>query len=186
MFAANRVGQNCQRRSLIISTCSEKMAREIRSPTINDATQIWRLVSDSGVLDPNSAYLYLLLCRDFSDTCLVAYQGDVLVGFVTGYRLPRDSSVLFVWQVGVAQNAQRQGIASCLLNELVERSDPATLSAIQATISPSNNASRSLFESLARERDIPFIDLPNEGFRESDFPPGDHEDEPRIQIGPFA
>ncbi len=161
---------------------SAKSACQIRSATTNDAPKIWRLVHDSGVLDPNSAYLYLLLCRDFADTCLVAYQDDSLAGFVTGYRLPTDTSVLFVWQVGVAQNAQRQGIASTLLNELLQRCDPATLSAIEATVAPSNSASRSLFESLARKFNVPLIDVPSEGFTKSDFPPGDHEDEPRIRI----
>ena len=164
---------------------SAKLACDIRVSTINDASQIWRLVKDSGVLDANSAYLYLLLCRDFADTCLVAYQGDSLVGFVTGYRLPRDPSTLFVWQVGVAGNAKRQGIASSLLAELIERSDPTTLSAIEATVAPSNSASRRLFESLARELNLQLTEVPNEGFTESDFPPGSHEAEPRLRIGPL-
>ena len=165
---------------------TEKQTCKIRSATINDASKILQLVRDSGVLDTNSAYLYLLLCRDFTDTCLVALQRDSLVGFVTGYRLPRQPSTLFVWQIGVASNAKRRGIASSLLHQLVERCDPATVSAIEATIAPSNSASRSLFECLARTLNSAIVDLPNEGFAESDFPPGDHEAEPRIRIGPIT
>jgi len=169
----------------VISAETEQSALEIRTPATEDARQIWLLVRDSGVLDANSAYLYLLLCRDFEDTCLVAYRGELVVGFVTGYRLPKDPSVLFVWQVGVSPTAKRQGIASKLLVELVERCGDS-ISAIEATVSPSNVASRRLFESLARKLDVAIVDLPDQGFQEAEFPPGDHEAEPRLRIGPLG
>lgn len=154
---------------------------EIRSPATNDAAQIWQLVGQTGVLDRNSAYLYLLLCRDFSDTCLVASRDGEVVGFVTGYRIPSDPDVLFIWQVGVASNAKRQGIALRLLQELAERNAGA-VTAIEATVSPSNVASRGLFESLARGFGASLIDVADGGFHEDLFPPGDHEAEPRIRI----
>ena len=157
---------------------------EIRSPTTKDAAQIWHLVRETGVLDPNSAYLYLLLCRDFRDTCLVAVQDGRTVGFVTGYRLPRDPNVVFVWQVGVASNAKRQGIGLRLLRELMER-NAQSLTAIEATVSPSNIASRRLFESLAREFGVSVVDVPDDGFNADHFPPGNHEAEPRIRISPL-
>ena len=161
---------------------SEKSELEIRSPTTNHAAQIWRLVQDSGLLDVNSAYLYLLLCRDFCDTCLVACRGESVVGFVSGYRLPRKPTVLFIWQIGVAPEAKRQGIASRLLRELVQQCGRSSLSAIEATVSPSNIASRRLFESLARTLAVPMVDVPEDGFSAADFPSGDHEPEPRIRI----
>lgn len=172
-----------KRRSLI-SKEPEKLELEIRSPATKDAAQIWQLVRETGVLDPNSAYVYLLLCRDFRDTCLVAVQGGRTVGFVSGYRLPSDPAVLFVWQVGVASNAKRQGIGLRLLRELIER-NARSLTAIEATVSPSNVASRRLFESLARMLGVSVVDVPNGGFNASDFPPGDHESEPRIRISPL-
>lgn len=167
----------------VISKESEKPGLEFRSPATNDASRIWQLVCESGVLDRNSAYLYLLLCRDFRDTCLVACRGEDVVGFVSGYRLPHDSSVLFVWQVGVASDQKRQGVASRLLYELVRGCGISTLSAIEATVSPSNVASRRLFESLARSLNATLTDQPDLGFTPADFPPGDHEAEPRIHIG---
>tara|TARA_B100000029_G_scaffold505053_1_gene585052 strand:+ start:2316 stop:2882 length:567 start_codon:yes stop_codon:yes gene_type:complete len=158
---------------------------EIRSPTTKDGAQIWQLVRETGVLDLNSAYLYLLLCRDFCDTCLVAVQEGRAVGFVSSYRLPCDPSVLFVWQVGVASNAKRQGVGLRLLRELIER-NARSLTAIEATVSPSNVASRRLFESLARVLGVSVVDVPNGGFNADDFPPGDHETEPRIRISPLG
>jgi len=103
------------------------------------------------------------------------------VGFVTGYRLPCDSSVLFIWQIGVDSDLKRQGIGLRLLRELIER-NAKSLTAIEATISPSNTASRRLFEALAREIGVPMVEAPDCGFNEEDFPAGDHEAEPRIRI----
>lgn len=137
------------------------------------------------MLDANSSYLYLLFCRDFPETCVVACRDESVVGFATGYRPPRDPAVLFIWQVGVAPEAKREGIASRLLCELIERCGPDTISAIEATVAPSNTASRRLFESLARTLGLPLVDQPDKGFGASDFPPGDHEPEPRIRIGPL-
>ena len=59
-----------------------------RKPTLEDGAAIWHLVKTTGRLDLNSAYLYLLLARDFADTCVVAAEGERLVGFVSGYRPP--------------------------------------------------------------------------------------------------
>lgn len=156
----------------------------IRPPTISDAPKIWRLVGDSGVLDLNSSYLYLLLCRDFSQTCLVADRDSHLGGFVTAYRLPNQPEVLFVWQIGVCSSARRQGLGLRMLSELVSRSGPRFPRFVETTVSPSNTASRNLFESWARRLGVPLIET--EGFSESDFPTGDHESEPRLRIGPLC
>ncbi|NQV23590.1 MAG: diaminobutyrate acetyltransferase [Rhodopirellula sp.] len=156
----------------------------MRAPATNDASEIWRLVRESGVLDQNSAYLYLLLCRDFSDTCLVAESEQRIVGFVTAYRLPTDSRTLFIWQVGVCASARRQGIALKMLAELVNQT--RSLDFIEATVAPSNLASRRLFESLARGRGVSLTDIADAGFLTGDFPPGDHEAEPLLRIGPLS
>lgn len=146
------------------------------------------MVQDSGVLDPNSAYLYLLLCRDFVQTCLVAESRDSesILGFVTGYRLPARPDTLFVWQIGVAQAARRQGVAVRLLHELVRRCRANGLTCIEATIDPNNEPSRRLFQSLATDLEAAFVEQPEEGFSADDFPPGDHAPEPRVRIGPLV
>lgn len=178
-------------RSVVISSESDKAVVKIRAATTNDAPGIWRLVTESGVLDCNSVYAYGLLCRDFGDTCLVACriredggrQREEILGFVTAYRLPRDPGVLFVWQIGVAATAKKQGLGRRLLEALVERCSASTLEAIEATIAPSNVASRKLFESLARRLQAPLVDC--EGFDAALFPEPSHESEPRIRIGPL-
>ena len=80
-----------------------------RPPRINDGAAIWRLVKESGVLDLNSSYMYLLLCKDFSDSCVVAEEDGQLLGFVTGYRPPGRENAIFLWQVGVDAKARGKG-----------------------------------------------------------------------------
>ena len=162
---------------------TDNQALAIRRPTLQDASSIWRLVSDSGVLDVNSSYLYLLLCRDFAETCVVAERDGQVVGFVTGYHPPGRANVLFVWQVGVCKTARRQGLALRMLKVLVDQCD-RSIDSVEATIAPSNQASRKLFQALARDLSTSFEE--KEGFSEADFPPGDHEAEPTILVGPFA
>ena len=157
---------------------------KLRAPEVNDAAEIWALVNDSAVLDRNSAYLYLVLCRDFADTCLVAVVDGEIIGFVTGYRPPSDPRVLFVWQIAVDQRMRGRGVAHRLLMELVR--SQSELSFVEATIAPTNATSRRLFQSLARELKAPFEDRPDDGFREDEFPSPDHEAEPRIRIGPLT
>ena len=123
----------------------------IRHPEAGDGRKIWRLVKDTGILDLNSAYCYLLLCRHFSNTCLVAETGGEINGFITAYKMPDDETTLFIWQIGVAENARNQGLAIKLIMELLHGDYCRNINRIQATVSPSNTASLALFKSLARD-----------------------------------
>ncbi|AOV17810.1 diaminobutyrate acetyltransferase [Acidihalobacter aeolianus] len=153
----------------------------IRRPKVDDGRHIWRLVRESGVLDVNSSYCYLLQCRDYADTAAVAEDGRGLAGFVTGYRPPMREDVWFVWQIGVAQRARGQGLAKRLLHDVLLRHPD--VSRIEATIEPSNRASRALFSSLANDLGAPMRE--SSGFSADHFP-GDHAPEPSIHIGPFV
>src|SRR5437879_5926964 len=42
------------------------------TPTVEDGAAIWRIARDSQTLDLNSSYSYLLWCRDFARTSVVA------------------------------------------------------------------------------------------------------------------
>jgi L-2,4-diaminobutyric acid acetyltransferase len=158
---------------------------KIRSMTTNDAATIWGLARATGVLDENSAYLYLLLGRDFADTCLVAEEAGELIGFSTGYVLPANSEVLFVWQVGVDPRHHRRGIGLQLLTEMISRKRQVGVRFVEATVSPSNTASLGLFNRLAARHDCMCEPMAERGFAESLFPSGLHESEPALRIGPF-
>lgn len=163
----------------------EKPEWILRRPTVDDAATIWQLVREAGILDENSLYAYLLLCRDFAETCLVAEHDARLVAFVTGYRPPGRSDSLFVWQIGVHASFHRRGLGLRLLLELVRncQSKEPRIQFVEATIASSNVASRRLFHRLADHLGAPLHE--SVGFTEEHFHSSGHEAEPVIRIGPF-
>ena len=54
----------------------------IRMPEAKDGKDIYALVKESGTLDANSEYAYLLLGEHFKETCVIAEEGGKLAGFV--------------------------------------------------------------------------------------------------------
>ena len=128
-----------------------------------------------------------MLCRDFADTCLVAERDSQLAGFVTAYRLPLRTDVLFVWQIGVSSMARRQGLGLRMLTELISRcrdENDGGVSFVEATVALSNEPSQRLFKSLAARLEAQLVH--GEGFLETDFRFGNHEAEPLIRIGPIG
>lgn len=158
-------------------------AVDLRPPTVEDAAAIWQLVRDTGVLDVNSSYLYLLLTAHHAPTCGVAVQGDQLLGFVSGYRLPTQPDTYFLWQIGVAEAGRGQGLATRLALEVLRRPAQADVRYLETTVSPSNTASRALFDGLARRLDTALT--VSEGFGPHLFPT-EHEAEELLRIGPFT
>ncbi len=155
----------------------------IRRPTVEDGPAVWRLVVEGGGLDPNSPYLYLVMCSDFADTCRVAYAGDDLVGFVVGYHPPTRPDAYFVWQVASAPAARGKGLGKRLIRAVLNDTGARWL---EATVTPSNAASRRLFASVARSLEAPLEW--SDGFAADLFPTaGDapHEREDRLRIGPL-
>jgi len=156
----------------------------LRSPEPGDAAPIWHLARRSGALDDNSSYAYALLCTHFSDTCIVAEEHDAIVGFVVGYRPPRAADTLFVWQVTVASSHRGRGLGRKMLSRLVARDALADVRFLEATVTPSNVASRRLFTAAARELDAP-CDV-QRFFGPDVFPETGHEPEDLFRIGPFT
>ena len=60
----------------------------LERPELSDGANIHRLIQDSPPLDVNSTYAYLLLCRHFHDTCVVALRQECLAGFISAYLRP--------------------------------------------------------------------------------------------------
>ena len=142
---------------------------------------MWRIARDSGKLDLNSSYAYLLWCHDFADTSAVARVGDDVVGFVTGYLRPSVPDTLVVWQVAVDAGQRGRGTAGALLDSLVRRTGARR---VETTITPGNIASERLFEAFAArhgaalEREVLFAT--------SLFPDGPHDPEVLYRIGPLS
>ncbi|MEU9061240.1 diaminobutyrate acetyltransferase [Streptomyces sp. NPDC048430] len=157
----------------------------IDTPRVEDGAAIWRIARDSEVLDLNSSYSYLLWCRDFAATSVVARDenGDP-IAFVTGYIRPDRPETLVVWQVAVDQAHRGKGLAATLLDALTSRvASDQGLASVETTITPDNTASDRLFTSFAQRHDVP---LEREVlFEGALFPEGTHLPEVLYRIGPF-
>lgn len=157
---------------------------DLRKPARSDGAALHDLIARCPPLDLNSRYAYLLLCEHHADTCVVAELDGKLVGAVTAYFVPAQPDVLFVWQVAVAPGMQGQRLASRMLDRLIERcATERPLRTVQATISPSNIASRKLFTSLATRHGLEITG--SLLFSAADFGDGEHEEEWLYQIGPW-
>nr|WP_188266198.1 MULTISPECIES: diaminobutyrate acetyltransferase [unclassified Streptomyces] len=119
---------------------------------VSDGSALWRLARDSGELDVNSPYSYLLWCRDFADTTAVARDAEGRpVGFVTGFLRPDAPRTLFVWQVAVEGSHRGTGVAGALLDALSARvAAERGLDRLEATVTPGNRPSDRLFRAYAR------------------------------------
>jgi L-2,4-diaminobutyric acid acetyltransferase len=168
------------------SSYSTEKLKEFRldNPRVEDGAAIWRIARDSGSLDLNSSYSYLLWCRDFSGTSVVARDAaGEAVGFVTGYVRPDRPGTLVVWQVAVDAACRGHGLAGALLDALGDRVRAAGVDRLETTITPDNTASDRLFRAFARrhgaavEREVLFHD--------ELFPDG-HEPEMLYRIGPLT
>ncbi|WP_258000474.1 diaminobutyrate acetyltransferase [Bacillus sp. Marseille-P3661] len=153
------------------------------NPNAKDGSSMWKLVKESGALDLNSPYSYLMMSKYFENTCIVAKHEEQLAGFVTAFIMPNQPDTVFVWQIGVSQQYQGQGIATKILQALLDCESCEDVKFLEATISPSNIASQSLFTGLAKKKntDVKIFDC----FPEEWFPEGNHESELTYRIGPF-
>lgn len=154
-----------------------------REPTKEDGAKVWELIKSTGNLDLNSAYSYLMFCEFFSDTCVIAEENDQIVGFVSAFRPPPTSDVVFVWQVAVHESQRGKGIGKKLLKELLNRKSCENVHYLEATVTPSNIASQSLFKGLAK--DCECACEVSACFEAELFPGTGHEAEETYRIGPF-
>lgn len=156
-----------------------------REPKISDGARLWRLAADSGTLDVNSMYSYLLWCRDFSGTSVVGCVDDSVATFVTGYLRPEQPATLFVWQVATHVDHRGRGLARRALDALVDRvTRHQPVAYLEATVTPGNTASTRLFTAFASGRRARLTT--QSLFTEADFAGAGHEKEVLYRIGPLA
>lgn len=179
-----------------------EFTRSIRidAPRVEDGAAIWRIARDSEVLDLNSSYSYLLWCRDFAATSVVARDtasgadeasdgtpgtAGAPIGFVTGYVRPERPEALVVWQVAVDRAHRGKGLAGTLLDALTRRvTEEQGITSVETTVTPDNTASDRLFHAYSErhgatlEREVLF-----DG---NLFPEGGHQPEVLYRIGPLT
>ncbi|MBW3546654.1 MAG: diaminobutyrate acetyltransferase [Actinobacteria bacterium] len=161
-------------------------ALQLRTPVAGDATPMWRLAVDTGALDVNSPYAYLLVCTHFASTSVVAEDPETqdLAGFVAAYRVPDDLDVLFVWQIGVSGQRRGAGLGGSLLRALLTQPGNGGVRWVEATVTPSNRGSERLFHSFAQSLGAACVATGS--YPAELFPDGNHEPEVLYRVGPLC
>jgi len=160
----------------------------LRQPTAEDGAAIWALTRDSGKLDLNSPYAYLMMGQFFPETCVLAEIDDEPVGSVIGFAPPARPNALFVWQVTVSDRMRGQGLASRMVEHLLWTAPlPGRARWLEASVTPSNEPSERLFRGIARRHNAPCAVEPL--FGEDVFPVAEDVDpceaERLFRIGPL-
>lgn len=133
----------------------DSMDIDIRTPAATDGCYVNQLVGSIPELDDNSTYCNLLQCTHFADTSAIAFKGDKVMGFISGYQRPDMSDTLFIWQVAVNPEARGRGLASAMLEHIVTRPHCQDIRFLETTITEQNAASWALFERFARDWSAP-------------------------------
>ncbi|MFD3522116.1 diaminobutyrate acetyltransferase [Streptomyces sp. NPDC058653] len=162
----------------------------IEAPQVEDGAEIWRIARDSEVLDLNSSYSYLLWCRDFAATSVVARDtasgaDGAPIAFVTGYIRPERPEALVIWQVAVDSAHRGKGLAGTLLDALVTRvTDEQGITSVETTVTPDNTASDRMFHAFSERHGAT---LEREVLFDGElFPDGGHQPEVLYRIGPLT
>ena len=166
-----------------METAPDKKTLRLRCPELADGPRVHVLIQACPPLELNTPYCYMILCDHFYETCVVAEDGDQLVGFLSAYRKPSNPSTLFVWQVAVSPSYRGCRIAFRMLDALLERPFDSKLRFIETAVSPGNLVSRRLFTSWA---DAHGATLQEEAYILSEAFLSNHEAEPLLRIGPLG
>jgi L-2,4-diaminobutyric acid acetyltransferase len=155
----------------------------LKAPNAGLGSLVHTLISECPPLDTNSMYCNLLQTHHFAATSVAAIHQSRLVGFISGYIIPQRPDTLFIWQVAVSEAARGIGLASRMLNDILQRPECIHVNHLETSITPSNTGSWKLFEGLARKLDAPLEkSVLFDRFRHLN---DQHDTEHLVRIGPF-
>lgn len=116
-----------------------------------DGPAVADLVRETGILDPNSNYAYVLIGDRFGRHSLVAEEGGAIIGFVSGFLDPREPSTLFLWQIGLRAGSRGRGLGKKLLRAFISLPANALAESLETTVAIDNLPSRRLFDAFSRD-----------------------------------
>jgi L-2,4-diaminobutyric acid acetyltransferase len=140
-------------------------------------------VRDTGVLDLNSPYFYVLMATDFGQTCLVVEHNQQIVGAIIGYHPPETPHTAFCWQIAVHPTMQGQHLGKTMLRQWLALPTNQSCQWLTATVATDNQPSHKLFTRFAANINAPCEWAPH--FEANQFPDG-HVAEPMVRIGPIV
>lgn len=152
----------------------------VRRAIKDEGALLWEIARDAGGVDLNSPYAYMMQCRNFYETCVIAEVFGTPAGFVTAHRVPNRPQTLFVWQVAVLPEFRGLGIGKRMLDTLADMSVCGGVRRLEATVTPSNKASEALFSGFAKDRNAE-LEI-SSGFDRDDFPDDEPQEQERLFV----
>jgi L-2,4-diaminobutyric acid acetyltransferase len=154
---------------------------KITFPTKKNGSAVAKLIQRCPPLDLNSTYHYLIQSYYFNRTCSVAFDGEKIVAFVSGFIKPTNKNCLFIWQVAIDEDYRGKGLGIDLIEFLLNQNKE--FNTIETTITKNNMASRRMFQKIVEKYKTRMAEeiLFN---KEEDFS-NEHDSEMLITIGPI-
>jgi L-2,4-diaminobutyric acid acetyltransferase len=154
---------------------------KITFPTKKNGSAVEKLIKRCPPLDLNSTYHYLIQSYYFNQTCSVAFDGEKIVAFVSGFIKPTNKNCLFIWQVAIDEDYRGKGLGIELIEFLLNQNKE--VNTIETTITKNNIASRRMFQKIVEKYKTRMAEeiLFN---KEEDFS-NEHDSEMLITIGPI-
>jgi diaminobutyrate acetyltransferase len=123
------------------------MKVRIRKACEEDFLAVYRFVSSCPPLEKYFEHFYKIMLRYFRNTCFIAEEGDVIIGFLMGFISPVHENTYFLWQVGVSPATQGKGVGKLLLKAMDSCVKKMGGKRIEVTVDPENEPSLRLFKS---------------------------------------
>ena len=99
---------------------------------------------------PHHKYVYWIMEEYFPSSNYVLSIENKIIGFICA--LPSiDKQCYFIWQLVVDVDYKGKGVATLLVNRIIEEAKLRAMNKLEFSISSSNNASYKLFERIANE-----------------------------------
>ena len=121
-----------------------------QSPNLSHAKGIIALVKSTPRLDTNSEYVYALWCSHFAEHSVVAIRDNSVIGFLTGFRSPRQTDTYFLWQTATMPRHGVAGLGVEMIDFAVRRELGRGAKRIEASVDNQNKAIRMLMKTLAK------------------------------------
>jgi len=153
----------------------------LRNPTVDDAISVLSLIRNCNPLDENSQYLYVLLCDQFSKTCVIAELDSKVVGFLSSFISPKNPDTLFIWQAAVSEKFRNKGMAKNLLSYVLNHHGNSIKNLV-ATVTSSNKSSLKFLKNFSKDLGA---DFSIKTYYSSKVLGSNHESEDLVTIGPI-
>lgn len=95
-------------------------------------------------------YIYWMLGKYFSSTCLVAEEQDQILGYI-GALVSAEKQKVFVWQIAVKSNERGRHIGRKLLENVVLATKKMGIEQLEIAINEENHSCRHMVEKLVQD-----------------------------------